>query len=129
AILPHVIDLAVELRSLSDRIEACLTGYTEFIRSSNQVDSVVGDWFTAIVTILESVPPEAFQVESPGTMRGPSPQVQSFLSGTAFIIMAMDPANPELEDIVQCYKDVCAGFGIVAERADDIEHSDLITQV
>lgn len=48
---------------------------------------------------------------------------------TAFILMWMDRANAELEDICNTVKDTCSQFGILAHRADDVEHQDLITQV
>ena len=48
---------------------------------------------------------------------------------TAFILMAMDPDNPDLEDIYRTIKDVCASYGINAYRADEIEHQDRITDL
>ena len=43
--------------------------------------------------------------------------------------MAMDPDNPELEDVYRTIKDVCASYGINAYRADEIEHQDRITDL
>lgn len=51
------------------------------------------------------------------------------IRNSAFIMMYMDPAKPELEDVCNAIKEVCGKFGIKAERADDIEHSDRITDV
>ena len=48
---------------------------------------------------------------------------------TAFILMAMDPDNPELEDVYRTIKDVCASYDINAYRADEIEHQDRITDL
>ncbi len=45
----------------------------------------------------------------------------------AFVLMAMDPDNAELEDIYHAIKDVCVRFDIKAYRADEIEHQDRIT--
>lgn len=48
---------------------------------------------------------------------------------TAFILMAMDSDNPELEDVYQTIKEVCATYGVNAYRADEIEHQDRITDL
>jgi len=46
---------------------------------------------------------------------------------TAFILMWMDKTKPELEDVHMAIKEVCTEFSIEAKRADDLEHSDKIT--
>lgn len=48
--------------------------------------------------------------------------------GTAFIMMSMDPARPELADVADAVKTVFGLFDVRAVRADDIEHEGLITQ-
>ncbi len=48
---------------------------------------------------------------------------------TAFILMWMDKTRPELEDVGSAIKDVSSRFRIGAQRADDIEHQDVITDV
>lgn len=48
---------------------------------------------------------------------------------SAFIIMWMDPNRPELEEVHQTILEVCTSAGITAVRADDIQHSDQITEV
>jgi hypothetical protein len=49
--------------------------------------------------------------------------------GTAFILMWMDKSHPELDDVTNAIKEVCKLFAINATRADDVEHSDQITDV
>ena len=49
--------------------------------------------------------------------------------GTAFILMWMDPAKPDLQDVSSAFKEVFGQFGIQAKRADDIEHQDVITSL
>ncbi|UCE46707.1 MAG: hypothetical protein JSW47_13945 [Phycisphaerales bacterium] len=48
---------------------------------------------------------------------------------TAFVLMAMDPEKPDLEDVYQTIKDVCASYKVNAYRADEIEHQDRITDL
>lgn len=48
---------------------------------------------------------------------------------TAFVIMAMDSSKPELADVLDTIRNVCASFGIKAHRADEIQHQDQITNV
>lgn len=53
----------------------------------------------------------------------------SHIQNTAFILMWMDPAHPELVDVHEAVKDVFREFGIRAYRADEIEHQDRITDL
>jgi hypothetical protein len=53
---------------------------------------------------------------------------QSYRPNTAFIMMPIDPQNPELDDIYDVYKECFSKFGINAIRANDIEHEDIITK-
>ena len=54
--------------------------------------------------------------------------VRKYRPNTAFIIMQIDDSNAELEDIKNTIKDVFKEFGINAIRADEIEHSDVVTE-
>ncbi len=52
----------------------------------------------------------------------------SYRPNTAFIMMAIDKAQPGLEDVKQAIKDVCKEFGIAAITSDEIEHEGTITE-
>lgn len=51
------------------------------------------------------------------------------VSGTAFILMWMDPSRADLVDVADGVKEVFKEFGVVAQRVDDIEHQDVITEL
>jgi hypothetical protein len=53
----------------------------------------------------------------------------SHVPNTAFILMWMDKAHAELDDVSNAIKEVCQSFGVRASRADDVEHSDRITDI
>jgi hypothetical protein len=92
----------------------------------SEAASVFGDAARMIRSILELAPDDV-------TVHGapiPSPALpdrQNYRPGTAFIIMSMDPKNPELDDVCNAVKRCFAEYDIKAVRADDIEHEDLIT--
>jgi hypothetical protein len=68
--------------------------------------------------------------QTPISDRSVTPALQSeFTRDTAFIIMWMDKARPILDDVHNTIKEVCSSFGIIAHRADDVEHQDKITDV
>lgn len=46
---------------------------------------------------------------------------------SAFVMMQIDPKKPELEDCYNTIKGCFGQFGIIAVRADEIEHNDVIT--
>lgn len=47
---------------------------------------------------------------------------------TAFIMMAMEKGRADLDDVADTIKRAFKAFGIIAIRADDIEHEDVITK-
>jgi hypothetical protein len=51
----------------------------------------------------------------------------SYLPGSAFVMMWISPERPELNDVRDVVREVFGAFGIKAIRADEIEHSDGIT--
>lgn len=89
--------------------------YSEF---SENV-SVIGD-------VLKLV--EAGRASSSANFTGGDAEATKYRAGTAFIMMWMDPKQPELLDVVDTARNVFRSFGIRAQRADDIEHEGLITE-
>jgi len=71
---------------------------------------------------------EATPANLPSGLLSMNPNIsQSYKPNTAFIMMRIDPTEPESEDIYDVYKDCFDKFGIKAIRADDIEHEEVIT--
>jgi hypothetical protein len=52
----------------------------------------------------------------------------AYRHNSAFVMMWMDTTKPELEDVRDAVVEIFRNFGIVAVRADDIEHEGVITQ-
>jgi hypothetical protein len=76
------------------------------------------------ISLIYSVPADA----PASSLRALSPSA-TFSPNSAFILMWMDPANPELDDVCNAIKEVCRDFGITALRADDVQHEERITEV
>lgn len=73
----------------------------------------------AVLRLVESAPPQSG--------RGAATDVARYRTGTAFIMMWMDPKHPELTDVADTVRSVFRSFGIRAVRADDIEHEGVIS--
>jgi hypothetical protein len=74
---------------------------------------------------LLSPPPDQFASK---IVASQTPNVQKYRPNTAFLMMRIDKRLPRLEDVNNAIKEVFKEFGIEAVRADEIEHSDSITQ-
>jgi hypothetical protein len=92
------------------------------------VDALLQGWYEARRSFLDfsggSVEFDMFKKSAPAKP-GPTPLKRD----TAFVIMPIDPAKPELEDVLGAIKEACNSFGVKAYRADEIEHQDRITNV
>jgi hypothetical protein len=64
-----------------------------------------------------------------GSLRAPIGPRVSVVSNTAFILMWMSKAIPDLEDVSNAVKETFRKYGIAAVRADDVEHQGVITEV
>jgi hypothetical protein len=99
-------------------------GNRRSMRHPSDVIFVITDAFNKALQIIRTVPPS--EVSNSLTSHPPT---ASYAPNTAFIMMSMDPNNPELEDVLTIVKRVFEKFDVMAIRADEIEHQDSITQV
>ena len=60
--------------------------------------------------------------------RSETTNIKSYRPNTAFILMWISKDHSELEDVKNCFQEVFKKFGITAIRADEIEHSEQITE-
>ncbi len=74
----------------------------------------------AILDVIDLLSPTAAAQSS-------SPDTSKYRPNTAFIMMAIDNSNPELEDIKYGIKEVFNEFGLHASTADEIEYDGAIT--
>lgn len=88
---------------------------------------VFEECYRRIASIVELVNPLTVQIAEKNiiTTGQKSTAIQPDI---AFIMMWMDPIQPELEDVYATVKRCFNKYGISAERADDIEHSGKITE-
>lgn len=80
--------------------------------------------FSTAISVLKTIP-----ILTAGQRYGTGSAEISASMNTAFILMWMDPARPDLVDVANAFKEVFREFGIEAIRADDIQHQDVITAV
>jgi len=90
------------------------------LRALDEFRTAVSD-LNAVLRLIEAAPPARSQeVQSPIAAR--------YRTGTAFIMMWMDPKHPDLADVADTVRSVFRSFGIRAVRADDIEHEGVISE-
>jgi hypothetical protein len=82
------------------------------------------EWMGKIGSILDLVA-ASHELESLGSQA--TTEATRYRPGTAFIMMWMDKAQPDLVDVSDAVKEIFGQFRIRAVRADDIEHEGLIT--
>lgn len=138
-VLPHTIFDRSHVNLLLKRVIAAIRGrkFYEEIHDKSITehnvevrvppDIVRAEAAHAMATALRLIRTAPSPAASPHV---PSPQVTaSHIPNTAFILMWMDKARPELVDVHETVKEVFAEFGIRALRADEIQHQDRITDL
>lgn len=92
-----------------------------------EADVIFHDYASEIIQATKFI--EASADLAPAGLDATSSQPTSnYRPGTAFIMMWMDPSQPDSLDVVDCVKSTFRRFSINAVRADDIEHDGQITQ-
>lgn len=124
---------AVETTAKSGITQITLSGddgYNAFLRYEN-LDGLLERSYGRPESTVSSyiVPFQSGYQLYPGSIYGVPPETKKYeiKSNTAFVIMAINPDKPELEDVYTAIKEVCSSFSINAYRADEIEHQDKIT--
>lgn len=79
-----------------------------------------------VLRLIENSASSPLKAAEAGELQAPA--TQRIKPGTAFIMMWMDPKQPELVDVMDKVKDIFSRFGVRAIRADDIEHDGLISE-
>jgi hypothetical protein len=88
------------------------------------------DWFYKYTSLEELVLRKLKPLRNESFPRPwPSQALSVFTPNTAFILMQINKEDGQSEDVHQAVKEVFEEYGITAVRADDIEHSDKITDV
>lgn len=128
-VLPHTLSTSKSLYYSLRKVEyaiKCLDynkGREVFI-SNNEAKMQASEGIDDALALINAMP--ILKVSKKDKVKRPS---ESYEINTAFILMWMDKQNPELEDVCNAIKEVCAMFDIKAIRADDIQHQDKITDV
>jgi hypothetical protein len=84
--------------------------------------------YTTTIELLDLLSARKTAIEAGGVISTNKPSLVSYQSGTAFIMMWIDPEKPELTDVLDVVKEVFKEFGVQALRADDLQHADGITE-
>lgn len=79
---------------------------------------------SSVLTLIEASPIHEGQHAS---ITNATNNSSKYLTGTAFIMMWMDPKQADLVDVVDTVRSIFLQFDIKAIRADDIEHEGQIT--
>jgi hypothetical protein len=93
-----------------------------------EADAVFYNSTSNILRILAFVEASADLAPPGADVPASSIDAPRYRPGTAFVMMWMDSALPELTDICDAVKETFQRFNVNAVRADDIEHDGQITQ-
>ena len=88
-----------------------------------KMTAIVADMIDQTIGVLNMLAPEAIEEAS-------TPKIgYNIERNYAFVAMAIDPDNPELEDVLDAIKEGAVRCGIQAERVDKVQSNDRITDI
>jgi len=109
-----------ELRRITTNLEfLLLVPRAPIAAAKSEIRHLINEALSIIPSIPATTSASAFR----------HPDHKRCIPDTAFILMRMNPEDPELEDICNGIKEVCKSFGISALRCDNVEHQGRITDV
>lgn len=131
------MDLCIELIYSTGLFFNAASSSTDRINGYNQVEATSIEYINNILTykdLISTFEKKPFKYTGHTTeISAKEPQYLTektdIIPGTAFIIMRMDKEYKEGPEICKTIKEVCKSFGINAVRADEVEHSDKITDL
>ncbi|HEX8128245.1 MAG TPA: hypothetical protein VF527_04025 [Pyrinomonadaceae bacterium] len=122
-VLPHTIHDKSYLTDILGRVQTYII-YPNYLGNLDSQKLEIRKYMEQAFSLIKTLPP---------TLITNQPIQQHQLVGhtpnTAFIMMWMDSAHHELDDVCNAIKEVCGSFGIRALRANDVEHQDKITDI
>ena len=95
--------------------------------TTTTVDVARREFLDSVDTTFEIMQVLSSRQQSATTQTALYPALRTYRPGSAFVMMRISTDIPELQDIRDTVVEVFKSFGITAVRADDLEHSDGVT--
>jgi len=118
-VLPQTVHDKRKLKDILSRLKALIFEEENKREAKDEAAKLMDE----ALGLIRSMPLPAIQG------RLVSEERRTFVANRAFIVMDMNPNQPDLEDRCAAIKEVCLRFGVHALRSDDIEHQGSIPEV